>query len=119
MSGSSQRREGVPVTFALAVALWLAAITAATAHLFQPSGRSIASLLLQHGAVLAAFVTLSGMAGFAAVRAALFLSLVSYVLSVEADALAMAVFSVPADAVLHKPVDLGDVMDVIERHSRS
>jgi membrane-anchored protein YejM (alkaline phosphatase superfamily) len=95
------------LAFAAVLAALLAALALAGALPNRAEGRSVASLLLQHAAVMAVLLALFVLAHLPVLRGVLMVAAAAYLLAVEADTASMAVFGVPADAVA-RLVSYGD-----------
>jgi glucan phosphoethanolaminetransferase (alkaline phosphatase superfamily) len=107
--------RSLSLPFGAVVFVALAACVIVTARLFDSPARSLVSLLCQHAGIVAAFVVLAAFARSAVLRVALFATLVAYVLAIEAHTLSMALFSVPADAVIYILANGNDPAGVLEQ----
>ncbi len=103
------------MTFGAIVLALLAALTLVAARLFEPPARSVLALLLQHASAVSLFVVLAGVARSAVIRLLFFCALASYVLGIQVHTLSLALFSVPADAVIHLLADGNAPLAVLQQ----
>jgi hypothetical protein len=115
VAAHDRETKSLPLAFGALVFLALTECVIVTARLFDPPVRSLVSLVLQHAGAVAVFVLLAGFVRSTAVRFALFAALIAYVLEIEAHTLSMALFSVPADAVLYILANGNDPAGVLEQ----
>ena len=105
----------MPLAFGGAVLATLLACGLVAARLFDPPARSLLSLALQHGSVVAGLFVLAGVSRGAFAQLLLFAAATSYAIAIQAHTLSMAVISLPADAVLRLLTNRNDAAAVLQQ----